>query len=554
MSISKTILTAAIFLGLAGCGIPRPDMWPFKQSPEPAAHEANEGGAPANIQLPIKGELVIYMTPRDLKKRTKVAAGGGYSDYWFEEGQLIHRTATQAFGKLFERVSQGKKGTAPYPVVTIQGESSFNPIMGTSYAAVVVTFTTPQGTVLGKLEADGAADRTGEAGFQQAYDAAFKAIRAQLLQSTAMVAALSQLAGKSALAASGSPAATQAPQPMGQSGAGTSLGAKESASVAAVSPKAAAKPAPFVKPSDIRLPVKGELMVYQAPDDLERRTKVAIGGGYSEYWFEEGKTVQHAATSAFGKIFERVSPGREGPVPYPVAKIEAASSFNPVMGTYYANVAVNFFSGGGEEIGTIEAESSASGRGVDGFEKVYDAAFKDISAQLLQNGAIMGALIEGAGKPGALASATGDLSQGGKSNIRVPAKGELAVYLSARDLIRQTKVPATGGYSSYWFEEGKMVQRAAVNAFGKLFERVSPGKGDAASRAIVTVQGRSSFNPLMETYYAKVIVTFSSNSGEPIGKYEAESSANGIGVAGFEKAYDAAFQDIVNRLLKAGQL
>jgi hypothetical protein len=60
----------------------------------------------------------------------------------------------------------------------------------------------------------------------------------------------------------------------------------------------------------------------------------------------------------------------------------------------------------------------------------------------------------------------------------------------------------------------------------------------------------------MKTYSASVNATFLSPDGVRIGKFEARADADeeGSGEIGFRKAYEAAFQRIVDRLVAAGHV
>ena len=124
------------------------------------------------------------------------------------------------------------------------------------------------------------------------------------------------------------------------------------------------------------------------------------------------------------------------------------------------------------------------------------------------------------------------------------------------ELKKQSVVPAGFGYASYWFEDGKAIQRSAMKAFGKVFARVTPGTRGAEPNPVVTVHGSSSFNPIMKTYSGHVVAVFSAPDGRRLGQFEGKATVDerGQGDAGFDKAYDAAFQAVVDQLVKAGRL
>src|SRR6184192_2163296 len=63
---------------------------PFK----PAASEASDQlAAPADIALPVKGTLVVYIAPRNLARQIRMPESSGHAEYWLEEGKLLQASA-----------------------------------------------------------------------------------------------------------------------------------------------------------------------------------------------------------------------------------------------------------------------------------------------------------------------------------------------------------------------------------------------------------------------------------------------------------------------------
>lgn len=590
MNIPKSLVLMSFSLCAAACSSsPTLGDWmgklnPFAGPDKPAAQSA----APANIAWPIRTTLLVYMTPKDLARQSRIPATGGNSEYWLEEGKLVQQAALKGFGKLFERVSPGKEPFASTPVAAVTAISGFNPTLGTQSADVTVIFTLQSEVPIGKLRAKSSAEGYEEGAFAKALDAAFQEIQLQFLKDPALVTAFAQpvnpprvaaeTSARSApvapipaptapLAAAPVPLPVPAGAPTGPMAAAPARPATEPARATAAVPAQPAGPvavapqsaAPAAAPAllvPIQLPLKGELGIYLTAETLARQSYVSRG--YSSYWLKEGSLIQGAAVKAFAKLFERVSLVEDGKARYPLVRVDGRSTFNAALGTRSATVVADFYSTSGQPIASLTARSSAEGPGEAGFEMAYDAAFRDLQQQFFENSELTTAFAAASGGASAVAmSPASGASSPPSADFPIPNSGSLVLYMAPEDLTRHTVIAASFGYASYWVEEGKIVQRAATKAFGRIFAQgVQPATRGVASGPVLKVQGSSSFNPIMKTYSSSVVATFSAPNGAQIGQFEAKATIgdNGPGDVGLEKAYDAAFQVIVKQLLAAGKL
>ncbi len=550
MNTLKHLVLMASLAGVAACSSTPAGDWVDKLNPfSGSGDKASTQSAPANVALPIKNTLLVYMSPRDLARQSRILATSGNSEYWLQEGMLTQQAALRGLARLFERVSPGTEPFGPTPVATVTSISGFNPTLGTQSANVTVTFTLQSESPIGKLRAKGYADGYDQATFAKALDAAFQEIQVQFLKDGALVTALVSPPEQPRVAAvptQAAPPAAAAPPP-------------QPAAAAAIAPQSAAL-APAA--AAIQLPIKRELGIFLTAETLARQSYV--NNGYSSYWLKEGNLIQAAAVKAFGKLFERVSVVEEGKARYPLVRVDGRSSFNAALGTRSAIVFADFFSPGGQRIATLTARSSAEGPGEAGFEAAYDAAFRDIQQQFFENGALTAAFagVSSDAAPQALSPPPGSpppstAPVAASAGIPIPNNGSLILYMAPEELSRQTVIPESFGYASNWVEEGKIVQRAATKAFGRIFAQgVHPAARGVAPGPLLKVKGSSSFNPIMKTFSSSVVASFSSSNGASIGEFEGKATvdAGGSGEAGLERAYDAAFQVIVKQLLAAGKL
>lgn len=583
---SRLVLASLIMAILSGCSAPRLGEWtgrldPFSPAP---GREASATAPAAGTSVPIAAALGIYMAPKEATKRTHVLGGGYAGGYWFEEGRMVQATALKAFGQLFERTAPVKQPAASHLVAHVQGWSTYNPILKACYATAVTTFIAPGGETLGKLEAEASSRGGGEGCFQQAYDAAFQEIARRLRADGTLVAALRGASRSSPVAAAPAPAApgTAAPPaapagvvPPASSGAaaasaapvqagGPAPGAEAPPQPAAAAPQgvttAMARPSPAAAapsvsppapsvPQPVTLPLKAELALYMEPEEATRRTRIATSGSYAGEWVEEGRIVRETASRALARIFERVTMVAENRGFRPVAQVRGWSAYNPLLGTYYATAAVTLSSAAGETVGEYTAEGSFRATGDEGARGAYEAAFRRLAEALAQDGAVLAAL---QAPPPAEKLRLAGASPG---TISLPSAGAVTLYMAPKDIARNTYVMGgAGGYAHYWFEEGRIVQEAALQALRQLFAEVRTADRPSGQDPLARVQGSSTFNPTFDTYYASVVVTFSAPDGTALGRFQGEGTGRGRREEGFRRAYEAAFQDLVRQMLQAGRL
>ncbi|MGH8744592.1 MAG: hypothetical protein ACREUY_09980 [Burkholderiales bacterium] len=112
-------------------------------------------------------------------------------------------------------------------------------------------------------------------------------------------------------------------------------------------------------------------------------------------------------------------------------------------------------------------------------------------------------------------------------------------------------------YYEIYYPEGRLVRKAALDAFAPLVSRVLPREQMPAPDVIVKVSGSGFFNPLMRVFYAKVSATAYSAIGEELGTFKSNSEVGAI-VSNYERefqsAYLLAFQDVGRKLIESGTL
>lgn len=566
---SNVLWATLLAVSLSGCSAPRLGEWTGRLdslSPAPAPQASGPAAPTAGTAVPIAAAIGIHMAPKEATKRTHVLGAVGYAGgYWFEEGRMVQATALKAFGQLFERAALVKQPAAPHPVAHVQGWSTYNPILQACYATAVVTFIAPGGGTLGKLEAEASSRGGGEACFQRGYDAAFQEITRRLQADEALVAALQGASRPSPAAAAPAPAPSETaaaravpveaggPSPRGEAVSQPAAAAPQGVTTAVTRPAPATVPLSVSAPAPVlpslTLPLEAELALYMEPEEATRRARIATSGSYGGEWVEEGRIVGEAAARALARIFQRVTPVAESRGSRPVAQVRGWSTYNPLLGIYYATAAVTLSSAAGETVGEYTAEGSFRATGEEGARRAYEAAFQRLADEMAKDQAALAAL---QAPPPAEKSRLAGLSPG---SISLPSAGAVTLYMAPKDLARNTYVMGgAGGYAHSWFEEGRIVQEAALKALGRLFADVRTTDQLSGPGPLARVQGSSTFNPTFGTYYATVVITFSAPDGTPLGRFQGEGTGRGRQEEGFRRAYEAAFQDLVRQVLQAGRL
>ena len=136
-----------------------------------------------------------------------------------------------------------------------------------------------------------------------------------------------------------------------------------------------------------------------------------------------------------------------------------------------------------------------------------------------------------------------------------PLPIRLAVEMTPEQLAQKTSHYYY--YTDIYYEEGRMVRNAALDAFAPLASQVLPREQMPTPDVIVKISGKSSFNPLMRVFYASVSATAYLPSGEELGTFNSSSDVGAI-VSGYERAFQraylVAFQGIGRKLLESGAL
>ena len=142
-----------------------------------------------------------------------------------------------------------------------------------------------------------------------------------------------------------------------------------------------------------------------------------------------------------------------------------------------------------------------------------------------------------------------DISFKNESHLKLPADARLAISMSSQELNKKYTIANPYIYSQ--LDEGRRVQNAAMNVFGKLFQQALPIE-QCPNPHLVAKISSSSYISNLPTFAANATVFLYYGNGVFIGKFNGRDTTMGImanDAVALENAYVNSFQKIANQIL-----
>jgi uncharacterized caspase-like protein len=152
-------------------------------------------------------------------------------------------------------------------------------------------------------------------------------------------------------------------------------------------------------PSEMHLPVKGQLIVDITPE--ERSKTYTVKHIINDYVLREGELIHSAALKVFGRLFTDVYSADDKSEGHLVVRVSGHGYVNTFWGTYHAEATAHIEKGDGSNIGRFTAHGSGlSGMVNDSvaFENAYVEAFKKIADELVRNANFVSYVKKGLGE------------------------------------------------------------------------------------------------------------------------------------------------------------
>jgi hypothetical protein len=136
-------------------------------------------------------------------------------------------------------------------------------------------------------------------------------------------------------------------------------------------------------------------------------------------------------------------------------------------------------------------------------------------------------------------------AQATESNSR-----KILVYISPFEYTHSVNLGFS--YYEYWFNQGPVVEHAAVQILGAQFEGVSMCEGTSTGNTLVWLQPTMFYNPMMGAFYGKIVANVYSGDGKYLSSYVGRSEKIGFvdvyPMQSIEAVYKQTMQNVSDKL------
>ena len=143
---------------------------------------------PYGIVLPIKGQVLVDIAPRERQKTLTVR--GGFYTWTLNEGELIQSAALKVFGRVFDTVASGDDTSRGSVLIRVSGHGRVDELSAAYSVDAAASVVAEAGTQVGRFQASGAASSgkiNDPIALENAYLDAFSQIAGQILKNEKFV-------------------------------------------------------------------------------------------------------------------------------------------------------------------------------------------------------------------------------------------------------------------------------------------------------------------------------------------------------------------------------
>ncbi len=105
---------------------------------------------------------------------------------------------------------------------------------------------------------------------------------------------------------------------------------------------------------------------------------------------------------------------------------------------------------------------------------------------------------------------------------------------------------------NYWFEQGPIVEKLALEKFSQKFGEVSMCESNQTGKMLVWLQPKMFYNPQVQQFYGKIVANVYSGMGKQVANYIGEAHAPGYldiyPEQAIEKSYTLALDDLIAKM------
>jgi hypothetical protein len=101
----------------------------------------------------------------------------------------------------------------------------------------------------------------------------------------------------------------------------------------------------------------------------------------------------------------------------------------------------------------------------------------------------------------------------------------------------------------YWFEQGPIVEKLALEKFSQKFGEVSMCESNQAGKMLVWLQPKMFYNPQLQLFYGKIVANVYTGMGKQLASYKGEAHAPGRLDIYPEQAIEKSYALALDRLI-----
>jgi hypothetical protein len=132
------VAAVLVAFSLGGCGLwPFGDKEPATVTAKPSTRAAADRASPAprsQVPLPVRGTLAVFVDPK--VNEARAVSSYGLDEKRFNERSMLGEAAMKSFRGIFTQVAPFAEGKDTEALLSLTGDSYYNPIMHTYYVNV----------------------------------------------------------------------------------------------------------------------------------------------------------------------------------------------------------------------------------------------------------------------------------------------------------------------------------------------------------------------------------------------------------------------------------
>ncbi|HEY8119339.1 MAG TPA: hypothetical protein VIE91_08885 [Methylophilaceae bacterium] len=133
---------------------------------------------------------------------------------------------------------------------------------------------------------------------------------------------------------------------------------------------------------------------------------------------------------------------------------------------------------------------------------------------------------------------------------------KMLVYINPNEFSHEILIHTP--YYEHWFSQGPQIEALAKEKLGAEFGDVAMCEGYSSANTVVWIRPSMFYNPIIRTYYGKIVAEVYTSNGASLGKFTVEAKHNGqidVNTAGqINETYSSAMTDLVSQMAASSSI